>query len=307
LEHFVRWCVRYRTADLFFPLLSASHRDDKRKGCGNQGIGRITRRQSLRVLSGSLFANFAIRSFPAAWAQTLYQQSLEATLTQRNPHLEFVILDLKTNQTLVNTFGNTPIPPGSLLKPFLALAYLTNPRPTPFHVVCRGHADLCWKPHGTLTLPEAIAQSCNAYFLALARTLQPDSISLPGTPPPNPTPADLIGLTPRWTIPPQTLARAYAQLVAALTTPRAILEGMRFCAQHGTAAAISRAIGPALAKTGTAPCEGCKISGDGLVLAAVPATNPTLLALIRRRATNGATAALDAARLLTQLKALHAY
>jgi cell division protein FtsI/penicillin-binding protein 2 len=242
--------------------------------------------------------------------QTLYSQSLQAQLARSNPKLELLVQDLRTRQTLAVTFAPAPIPPGSLLKPFLALAYLASPHPA-LHIVCRGHADQCWRAHGTLSLPEAIAQSCNAYFLALARTLDPAEIALPTPPPSNPTPEDLIGLTPRWLILPQNLAAAYAQILTASNTPRAILEGMRLCAQHGTASALGPQPGGALAKTGTASCipghEPCKADGDGLVLVAVPVASPTLLLLLRRRATNGATAAGDAARVLAQLKALHAY
>jgi cell division protein FtsI/penicillin-binding protein 2 len=265
----------------------------------------ITRRAFLRTTS---FASVA-HCLPAL-PQTLYSQSLQAQLARSNPKLEVLVQDLRTRQTLADTFAPTPILPGSLLKPFLALAYLASPHP-PLHAVCRGHADQCWRAHGTLTLPEALAQSCNAYFLALACTLDPAEIALPTFPPPNPTPEDLIGLTPRWLIPPQTLAAAYAQFLSNPSTPRAILEGMRLCTEHGTASALGPQPGGALAKTGTAPCipghEPCKADGDGLVLVAVPVASPILLLLVRRRATNGATAAGDAARVLAQIKALHAY
>jgi cell division protein FtsI/penicillin-binding protein 2 len=268
-----------------------------------------------RVLRGFSLMSLAFFFALSVTAQsTLYSQSLQAKLTRANPYIEFLILDLRTHQTLANTFTapEAPIPAGSLLKPFLAHAYLTHPHPE-LKAVCHGHPDRCWRAggHGTLTLPQALAQSCNAYFLALARTLSPDEITLPTAPPPNATPEDLIGLTPRWPIAPTTLASAYAHLLTSPSTPPEILEGMRLAATEGTATRTGSHPGGVLAKTGTAPCipdpTPCKASGDGLVLAAVPALHPTLLLLVRRRATTGATTAITAGSILTQLEALHAY
>jgi hypothetical protein len=247
--------------------------------------------------------------------QSLYSQTLQSTLTRNNANLEFLVLDLRTHQFLANTFPDTnqPIPVGSLLKPFLAFAYLSRPHHPELHTICRGHSDRCWRAggHGQLTLPEALAQSCNAYFLALAATLTPDEIALPAHPPLDATPEDLIGLTPAWSIAPQTLVKAYAQLLTSPTTPPTILLGMRLSASEGTASLVGRHPGSVLAKTGTAPCipgpQLCKASGDGLVLVAVPADHPALLLLVRRRATTGAMTAQSAGHILTQLEAMHAY
>ena len=263
---------------------------------------------ALRVLCALFLASFA-HCLPLSAQQTLYTQSLQTQLVR--PNLELLVLDLRTRQVLANTFPAAPIPPGSLLKPFLALAYLQRPYHPELGTVCHGHPDRCWRAggHGALTLPQALAQSCNAYFLALARTLIPDEITLPASAPPNATPETLIGLNSTWLIPPSTLAEAYAQLLTSPATPPAILEGMRLAATKGTAAALGSHPGGVLAKTGTAPCIGhpSKASGDGLVLAAVPAGHPTILLLVRRRGTTGATTAQSAGPILTQLKALHAY
>lgn len=244
----------------------------------------------------------------SASAQTsLYAQSIQTAIAARTPNLEVLVLDLRTHETLANTFhSESPIPVGSLLKPFLAAAYLkSHPAPT---MVCHGKPDRCWKPlgHGSLTLSEAIAQSCNAYFLALAPNLPPADIPfLP--PPPNVRPETLIGLTPDWRITPDALAQAYAALLTA-PTPAPILDGMRNSARYGTANRIGLHPGGVLAKTGTAPCidSHCKASGDGLVVVAVPAAHPTLLILVRKRATTGAMTAAAAGPILTQLETLHA-
>lgn len=241
-------------------------------------------------------------------AQTsLYAQSIQTAIASRTPNLEVLILDLRTNETLANTFhSSAPIPVGSLLKPFLAAAYLkSHASPT---ILCHGHPDRCWKHdgHGAISLTDAIAQSCNAYFLGISRDIDPADI--PFLPHPSDSaPETLIGLNPHWRIAPQTLARAYASLLAS-DPQTSILNGMRSSALRGTASGIGNHPGGVLAKTGTAPCVDlpCKASGDGLVVAAVPANHPTLLVLVRKRATTGALTAAAAGPILTQLESLHA-
>lgn len=240
--------------------------------------------------------------------QSLFAQSIQSALIPTTPNLEILVLDLRTHETLADTFAHpqTPIPIGSLAKPFLAAAYLKSHPATPT-IVCHGHPDRCWKPagHGPLTLTAAIAQSCNAYFLSLARDIPPADIPyLP--PPPNASPETLVGLNPAWRISPEAVANAYAELLA--NAPPPIVSGMRDSARLGTANRIGRHAGGVLAKTGTAPCVDlpCKATGDGLVIAAVPAPHPTLLLLVRKRATTGAMTAAAANAILTQLQSLHA-
>jgi cell division protein FtsI/penicillin-binding protein 2 len=252
-----------------------------------------------------------------ARAQSLYAQSIQTALVPVDKDLEVYLLDLRTHEVLADTFAQpaTPIPVGSLLKPFLALAYgLTHSGDFPT-TICHGHPDRCWKVegHGPMTLVPALAQSCNAYFLALARGLGPQGIAairyLPA-PPHDASPETLIGLTPDWPIAPSMLVAAYAQLLAAPSdaTETAILAGMRGSANSGTAARVGSHPGGVLAKSGTAPCTDpqCRASGDGLVVAAVPAAHPTLLLLVRKRATTGAMTAAAAGRILSRLEALHA-
>lgn len=246
---------------------------------------------------------------------TLYAHNVRTTLAHAIPdaRTEYLVEDLRTHELLADTFANpaAPIPPGSLLKPFLAYAH-TGPYPT---VVCHGHASGCWRAagHGRLTLTPALAQSCNAYFLALAATLTPAELArltdlgLPA-PPPDASAQTLIGLaSPNpWLISPRNLAEAYARLIP-LASP-AILAGLRGSAQQGTAARVGPHPGGVLAKTGTAPCldPTCQATGDGLTLALAPALHPTLLVLVRRRGTTGAVTAATAGRILTALDHLHA-
>ncbi len=266
----------------------------------------------------ALFAVLLCAAVPSrGQAQGLYAQSIQTALAGRTAGVEVIVLDLRTHETLANTFAHpaTPIPVGSLLKPFLALAYAHVHKEPLTAVVCHGHPDRCWKDggHGAMTLPVAIAQSCNAYFLQLAADLTPAGIAaIPYLPPPpaNAPPETLIGLTGDWPIAPEALVQAYAALLAgpANVANTDILSGMRASSEHGTASRIGHHPGGVLAKTGTAPCVDahCKASGDGLVVAAVPAMHPTLLLLVRKRGTTGAMTAEAAGRILLQLEALHA-
>ena len=249
---------------------------------------------------------------PRLLAQGLYEQALARAVGVPAPGCDWLLLDLRGGRPLLDTFAPRPMPVGSLLKPFLALAYARSHTVFPT-VLCRGHADQCWSVpgHGSMTLRDAIAHSCNAYFLTVARGLDPADIPYLPAPPRNPSPETLIGLTPAWPVAAPALARAYGALLNARATPAlaALRAGMRLCATQGTAARLGEHAGGVLAKTGTAPCVDlpCRATGDGLAIAAVPLRQPTLLVLIRRRATNGATAAAEAGQLLSRLETVHAY
>ena len=105
----------------------------------------------------AMFAFYVCSPLPAQ--KSLYSQSIETAIARSTPNLEVLVLDLRTHEVLANTFHSpTPIPVGSVVKPFLAAAYLkSHPSPT---VVCHGHPDRCWKAggHGALTLSEAIPE-----------------------------------------------------------------------------------------------------------------------------------------------------
>jgi cell division protein FtsI/penicillin-binding protein 2 len=205
-------------------------------------------------------------------------------------------------------------PPGSLVKPFLAMAYAAQHGGVFPRVHCAGTAGRCWLPkgHGTLDLEEAVAQSCNAYFLVLAAGLDRnaaaqvfDHYGLRG---PSPTASDTasIGLGNGWKEAPLALARAYLQLEseAGQPTQARIRAGMLRAASSGTAQAVDKALGPnaALAKTGTAPCAHLpRAAADGFAVVLYPATQPRLLLLVRKHGGTGAATAAVAAQMLRSL------
>jgi cell division protein FtsI/penicillin-binding protein 2 len=290
-------------------------------------------------------------------SSSLYGQAASAMLNRSfpSPRVEYLLLDLPSQQTLAVRWAHVerPIPAGSLLKPFVALAYgeLHGDSGSPaskrqFPVLrCRGKGDGCWRAggHGSMALEQALAESCNAYFLALARDLSASgadsgfsegltamgrvsaSYGLPAPPSAGYVsgsgeqriPRMLIGVTPEWRISPVALANAYAKLASQPRSDlaRRLLSGMRLAAgPHGTAAKIGPHLGGALAKTGTAPsvasreagADQCVANGDGLVVALTPAENPRLLLLVRQRGTTGALAAEVAGRMLSRLEESHA-
>jgi penicillin-binding protein 2 len=97
---------------------------------------------------------------------------------------EFRALNENIDRPLFNRALRGTYPPGSTVKPMFALAALTYGVATPqTSRFCRGfftlpgssHRFRDWKPagHGTLGMVQAIAQSCDIYFYALATELGP--------------------------------------------------------------------------------------------------------------------------------------
>jgi penicillin-binding protein 2 len=100
---------------------------------------------------------------------------------------QFRELQENPDRPLFNRAVNGAYPPGSTIKPMLALASLesgaTSPGRTSF---CRGYFQLPgdehryrdWKPagHGTVNLREAISQSCDVYFYEISVDLGIDAI-----------------------------------------------------------------------------------------------------------------------------------
>jgi cell division protein FtsI/penicillin-binding protein 2 len=280
-----------------------------------------------RFVAVLLFAVSAARGLPQQ--ATLFSQAAAAELRQRfgGGDVSWLLLDRsgivqdarwdeRRGQPSLDAQSH-PLDaqsPGSLVKPFLAMAYAAQHGGVFPRVRCTGTAGRCWLPegHGALDLEEAIAQSCNAYFLALAagldrRTAAPvfAHYGLRG-PPPTASDATSIGLGSEWKESPLALARAYLQLEseAGQPTQARLRAGMLAAASRGTAWAVDQALGPnaALAKTGTAPCaHQPRAAADGFALVLYPATQPRLLLLVRKHGATGAATAALAAQMLRSL------
>lgn len=250
---------------------------------------------------------------------SLFSQSAAEILQREYGKSEtsYLLLDANSGALLAAHWEtpDKPIPMGSLVKPFTALAYAEEHNfrfPT---FACKGKANGCWqdRPHGELNLTSAISVSCNAYFLQLAAGVPTerfisiaDSFGL-DAPKKDATAANLIGLGDQWRISPMRMARAYLELVRRKDTPGVapVLEGMRQSGQYGTGAAVDRQLrhSEALVKTGTAPCTHPHWSpADGFVLALSPAEQPELLLLIRRHSVSGAKAAETEGRMLRDME-----
>ncbi len=247
----------------------------------------MTRRRWLRYACGSLASSFvAARAVGAA-------------------SLQYLVLDANNHRIRRHWQDDSAIPFGSLLKPFLALAYGRTHNSFPA-VECRGTASQCWlaSGHGRMTIAPAIETSCNAYFLAIAA--QAESASLESicveyqlaAPARGATPRELIGLRSGWPQRPETVLRAFARLVENRTENKVqiILEGMRLCAAAGTAKGLDL---KAYAKTGTAPCSHTPAEqGDGYVAVAYPNDVPRMILLAQQHNTTGAHTAILAGELL---------
>lgn len=216
---------------------------------------------------------------------------------------------------------DTPVLPGSVMKVVTLAAALES------HVIepdtarmCRrtvtinGKRYTCSHPDlkRALTPAEALAHSCNDFFVSLAPRLSRAMFNqVRGTLglPPVALTADLaasfVGLDgPRVT--PRTLLDIVARLAGAdpqrpvrvaADTRRVLLNGLRGAADYGTASALGAKKIAALAKTGTAPMPGG--GWMGVVVALEPATRPTRGIVVVTPGAAGLDAAAVAADLLT--------
>jgi stage II sporulation protein D len=249
---------------------------------------------------------------------SLFAQAAQARLDRDFPSnsVSYVLLDAHSGTVLAERWPGSarPIPVGSLIKPFTALAYARFHHRFPV-VICHGQSDRCWLPrgHGRLTLSEAIAQSCNAYFLALAREVSVDQANAVfdtfALPPLNPADKSLAlaGLSDEWQVTPLALARAYARLAQDPLHDGSseIFIGMRGSAEEGTARAVSLILpaGAVLSKTGTARCTHIpRGAADGFTLLLYPAGDPRFVLLTREHGVTGATTAVTAAKILRALE-----
>jgi cell division protein FtsI/penicillin-binding protein 2 len=249
---------------------------------------------------------------------SLFAQAAVEILNRDFPDdtISFLLIDIPSGRVLASRWNNleAPIPLGSLVKPFTALAYGEHHAFLfPAHV-CRGTATGCWRPHGhgAVDLPTAIAYSCNSYFRVLTEKMTtadvaPTAVRF-GLEPPAPETAGpvLAGLGDRWLISPLSMAHAYLELIHRRDQPgvRQILAGMAQSAEKGTGAEVDRALPfPALVKTGTAACTHSKRApGDGFAVAIAPSDDPQILLMVRVHGVPGALAAKVAGQMLRSVK-----
>lgn len=251
---------------------------------------------------------------------SLFGQTVQTLLDGRLPSAldSYLLLDARSGEIVAEHWPDArrPVPVGSLIKPFTAFFYAQGHGEFPT-VVCHGRSDECWLPrgHGRIGLERAIADSCNAYFLALARGISLQDAnrwlarySLPPVSEQDKARA-LAGLDDDWRVAPVTFARAYLKLIRdSRRGPRSgedveILRGMEDSARMGTARAVESRY-PVLAKTGTSACmHRPRASADGFTVVLFPADDPRLLLLVRRHGTTGAVTAKLAGEMLRALEA----
>jgi cell division protein FtsI/penicillin-binding protein 2 len=257
---------------------------------------------------------FAENTRSSLFAQSA-AQLLQREFTDRE--VSYLLLDVQTGAVLASRWENAdqPIPLGSLVKPFVALAYgEAHQFRYPAHL-CRGDASGCWLPngHGEIGITAAIADSCNSYFRMLTAGMTSADV-IPSAqrigldrPAPDLSGPDLIGVGNRWLISPMHMAHAYLELNRRRdqSGAREIISGMAQSARQGTGADVDRSLkhSRALVKTGTAACtHQDRAPGDGFVVAMVPAEQPELLLMVRVHGVPGAKAALTAGRMLGRIE-----
>jgi cell division protein FtsI/penicillin-binding protein 2 len=225
----------------------------------------------------------------------------------------YLLVDAST-QAVVEarwTDRERPVPIGSLIKPFTALAYARTHSFVYPTLLCRGNKDACWLPggHGRVGLADAIAGSCNAYFHQLAQRTSLDAMAATlqwygmRADPTAVTPAAMVGLGGSLTFAPASIVRAYLELVTRAGQPGVapIVLGMMASARTGTGRGAGESIGPAGAfvKTGTAPCtHSPRAAADGYTIIVYPADRPRLVLLAQAHGRTGADTAALAGQLL---------
>src|ERR1017187_340665 len=259
---------------------------------------------------------------------SLFAQSASQVLNRDFPSddVSFLLLDAQTGAVLASRWDHpeTPIPLGSLVKPFIALAYGDlHEFKYPAHI-CRGTTAGCWRPsgHGAVDLTSAIAYSCNSYFRVLTVNMTAAEVSPTATRFGLQSPAAgisgpaLAGLGSHaasdrdhdeWLIAPLNMARAYLELIRRRDQPGVGqgISGMEQSARRGTGAEVDRALprSDALAKTGTAPCtHRRRAPGDGFTIVLAPAGQPQVLLLVRVHGVPGAQAAKTAGQMLRRIE-----
>ncbi len=215
---------------------------------------------------------------------------------------------------------DTPVLPGSVMKVITLVAALESGVITPdTAAMCRrvvtidGVRYVCAHPDlkRPLTPAEALAHSCNDFFVSLAPRLPRDRVNrtrmAAGLPPlgaSTPLAPALVGLDgPRVT--PRALIDVLARVAGVgpdtpvpmrADTRSVVVAGLAGAATYGTASAFGDGAMSALAKTGTAPMPGGGVAG--LVVALAPAVAPTHGVVVVAPGAAGVDAAAVAADVL---------
>jgi hypothetical protein len=259
----------------------------------------------LFICCGLLAASVAVSI--AAWADSSVESRSGSLLERRfaDPDVSFLVLDARTGETIASRWADVdqPVPLGSLVKPFAALAHgagHTFRYPT-FH--CFRESG-CWYPpgHGSMNLSQALAHSCNHYFRQLSAEVAAEDLAKVTARFHLPAPQQAAGtdaywgLGADWRIDPAALLRAYIALSRQPAVPGSapILQGLALSARQGTAQGVGGALrqAAALAKTGTGPCvHRPNAGGDGFVAALYPADQPRYALLVRAHGQTGRRAA----------------
>ena len=307
------------TLSLMGPLSSSPAAPNDRSANDRSANERSTNGRSGAEWSnvdGSSNARFGTErnSSSSLFAQSA-AQALNHDFSSRD--ISFLLLDAHTGRVLASRWSDpdVPIPMGSLLKPFTALAYgERHDYHFPNHI-CRGTSTGCWLPrgHGDVDLTTAIAHSCNSYFRMLTADLTADDVSATATrfgldrPLQEASGLELAGLGTRWQTSPVSLAHAYLELIRERERlgVRQILDGMALSERRGTGVQVHRAFPSpdALVKTGTAVCTHLPHApGDGFSVVLVPADDPQILLLVRVHGVPGAQAARTAGQMLRRIE-----
>lgn len=282
----------------------------------------------IRVAQGWALMLSLAGALSCAAQAPLNQQSTALLLERKYPQkeVEYILLDAHSSDVLSSRWAGAdePAPLGSLVKPFTALAYGEEHNFLFPEFECHGKADRCWLPrgHGHIGLVQAVAQSCNGYFLSLASGLKASSVTAVlrrysiydiGEKVP---PESLVGLGSAWRISPIRMLRAYIELAQRRDQPGVadVIHGMETSELSGTGAAVGSALrksgATALTKTGTAPCvhnantstrddeHRKSLAGDGYIIALYPAVDPEFALMVRLHSAPGAKAAEVAGKML---------
>jgi cell division protein FtsI/penicillin-binding protein 2 len=255
----------------------------------------------------------------AAQSDVLFRHAADARLRHEfaDPEISYMLFDAVHHELLASRWPNSHrrVSVGSILKPFIAMAYASvHGDKFPQHV-CHGTADRCWLPrgHGSIGLEHAVAHSCNAYFRALAAELsaaamKKTALDFALEAPPSFAPDTLVGLDNSWHNAPLQIVEAYIRLAGRTRNDglvKRVLAGMALAADDGTGIALAAAEKPGkvLIKTGTASCTHERPApGDGFAITLWPAEAPRYVLMVRRHGKPGSQAAEVAGKMIASLQ-----